>query len=71
MIRLIWRIAAGALAVLALALTALRLYTFTVHGPPEDTGDLALFLGIVFPLSLGLLFGYFAIIGKIPGKDDK
>jgi hypothetical protein len=55
----------------AFALTAVRIYVLAVHGRPEDAGDLGLFAGIVFPFTVGLLFGYFAVIGKIPGKDDK
>jgi hypothetical protein len=69
--QLLWRIGAGVLGMFALALTAMRIYVVKVHGVSEGTGDLGAFLGIVFPLSVGLLFGYFAIIGKIPGKDDK
>ena len=70
-IRLIWRVATGALAALAFALTVLRVYLLTVYGRPQDTGDLALAFGILFPFSVALLFGYFAVIGKIPGQGNK
>ncbi len=68
---MIWRVATGVLAVLALALAVLRIYILTVHGRPQDTGDLELAFSILFPLSVALLFGYFALIGKIPGKGNK
>ncbi len=67
-VRLIWRVAAGVLSLLALALSALRIYVLAVQGPPAGTGELSLAFSILFPLSLGLLFGYFAIAGRIPGQ---
>lgn len=70
-IQLIWRIGAGVLAVAALALAVVRLYAFIAQGPHEGTGDLGLLLSILFPLTLGLLFGYFAVIGRIPRKGDE
>ena len=66
--RLIWRVAAGVLALLAIALAGLRIVVLAVQGPPPDTDELSLAFSILFPLSLGLLFGYFAIAGRIPGQ---
>jgi hypothetical protein len=70
-IRLIWRVATGMLAVLAFALAMLRIYLLNVYGRLEDTGDLGLAFSVLFPLSVALLFGYFALVGKIPGKENK
>ncbi|MDH3672291.1 MAG: hypothetical protein OES46_14215 [Gammaproteobacteria bacterium] len=70
-IRLIWRVATGMLAVLAFALAVLRIYVLMVQGPPPDSGDLGLAFSVLFPLSVALLFGYFAFVGKIPGKENK
>ncbi len=70
-IRTLWRVAAGILAVLALGLTAIRVYYLSRLGPPEGSNDLVLMLGLIFPLSLGLIFGYLAIVGKIPDRKQK
>lgn len=70
-IRTLWRVAAGILAVLSLGLTAIRIYYLSKLGPPEGSSDLVLMLGLIFPLSLGLIFGYLAIVGKIPDRKPR
>ncbi len=71
-IKPIWRFSTGLLAVFALGLVALRLYSLSVLGLSEETGSGFLFiLKIIFPLSLGLISGYIAITGKIPGLTDR
>lgn len=59
------RVAAAVLAVAALGLTGLRLYALSGQ---EISGAEALVhsLRLLFPFTLGLLFGYLAIRGRFP-----
>ncbi len=64
--RMLMRIAAGILALLAFALTGLRLYFLSTIPPGQEDNPLMHSLMILFPLSLGLFFGYLALRGRLP-----
>jgi hypothetical protein len=67
---LLLRIMAGVLALLSLAVVAIRLYAYSGAGGEGGLGDLMLSLRLLFPLTLGLFLGYWAIKGKMPFTDD-
>ena len=59
------RATSGILAILALLLVVIRIYSIS------NAAGMALMtinqlLGLVFPLSVSLLFGYMAIVGRMP-----
>lgn len=66
----IWRIVAAVLALVAFVVAALRFYAFASGQFPEDATVLSFVLGIFFPLSLSMIFGYAAWKGKGPGEFD-
>ncbi len=67
----IWRLASGLLALVSLGIAALRLYGLAVAGPAPDASYVTSLFGVLFPLVLGLLFGFVAITGKMPGASGK
>lgn len=67
---LVLRIVAGALALLSFALVGIRLYGYSVMGVEGGPGAFMYSLRLLFPLSLGLFLGYWAIKGKMPFVDD-
>jgi hypothetical protein len=69
-VALILRIAAGILALVSFVLVGLRLYGYS-HADLELRSDaFTLSLQLLFPLSLGLMFGYMALTGKMPFMDE-
>ena len=66
-IKPIWRIFSGILAALSLAVVAIRLYVAARSGLPEGTDEILFAMKLLFPLSVGLIFGYAAFTGQIPG----
>ena len=69
-LKLILRIMAGVLALLSFAVVGIRLYGFSVAGGGREQGDLMALLLLLFPLTLGLFLGYWAIQGKMPFMDE-
>jgi hypothetical protein len=67
---LLLRIMAGVLALLSFAVVGIRLYGYSVAGGEGGPGDLMVSLRLLFPLTLGLFLGYWAIKGKMPFTDD-
>ncbi len=59
------RAISGILALLSLLLTWLRIDAIS---DPETMTKLE-FLGLIFPLSVTLLFGYMAVMGRMPFMD--
>jgi len=64
------RLIAGVLALVAFGLTGLRLYSLSVLGLLMGPDSLKYALGLLFPLSLGLIFGYLAWKGRLPFSQD-
>jgi hypothetical protein len=64
------RIMAGVLALLSFAVVGIRLYGFSITGGEGGPGDLMASLRLLFPLTLGLFLGYWAIQGKMPFMDE-
>ena len=60
------RIVAGVLAILSFMLVGLRLYSLAGPDAANETDDFMNMMRLLFPLSLGLIFGYLAIKGRIP-----
>ena len=58
------RATSGILAILSLLLVGIRIYSISNTGMASMT--INQLLGLVFPLSVTLLFGYVAIIGRMP-----
>jgi hypothetical protein len=69
-LKLLLRILAGVLALLSFAVVAIRLYAYSGAGVGGGPGDLMVSLRLLFPLTLGLFLGYWAIKGKMPFTDD-
>jgi len=67
---LLLRLIAGVLALAAFALTGLRLYSLSVQGIPMGSDSVIPAMGLLFPLSLGLIFGYLAWKGRFPFSQD-
>jgi hypothetical protein len=69
---LIWllRIMAGILALLSFAVVGIRLYGYSAAGGEGGAGEFMVLLRLLFPLTLGLFLGYWAIKGKMPFTDD-
>ncbi len=63
---LLLRIVAGILALLAFLLVGLRLYSLMGSGNTNETDDFMNMMRLLFPLSLGMIFGYLALKGRIP-----
>jgi hypothetical protein len=61
---------AGILALLSFAVVGIRLYGYSVAGGEGGAGDLMVSLRLLFPLTLGLFLGYWAIKGQMPFTDD-
>lgn len=61
-----WRVMAGVLGAVAIAVAGLRFYYAATVGFPAGEGTLFL-LRVIFPLLLGLFFVYVAATGKVPG----
>ena len=59
------RAISGILALLSLLLTAVRVSAIS----EPQTMTIQDFLGLIFPLSVTLLFGYMAVIGRMPFMD--
>jgi hypothetical protein len=59
------RATSGILAFLSLLLVVLRMYAFSETGTHNSVSIQDL-LGLIFPLSVTLLFGYIAIKGRMP-----
>jgi len=68
--RTVMRIAAGLLALLAFAVTGWRLYFLSTIPPGQEDNPVMYALMILFPLSLGLFFGYLALRGRMPFSDE-
>lgn len=64
------RIIAGVLALLAFGLTGLRLYYLSMQGIPMGGDSIMPALRLLFPLSLGLFFGYLAWKGRLPFSES-
>ena len=69
-LKLLLRIVAGILALLSFAVVAIRLYAYSGAGGEGAPGDLMMSLRLLFPLTMGLFLGYWAIKGKMPFTDD-
>ena len=65
-IAILLRVFSGALALIAFAISGIRGYGYLVAGPQWGAEGGIIILGIFFPLSLGLIFGYLAVKGKFP-----
>lgn len=65
-----WRWMAGLLAFVALAFAALRFYYLARLGVSPQGPGMLLVLRVLFPLLIGLFFGYVAITGRIPGTSS-
>ncbi len=63
---LLLRIVAGILALLAFLLVGLRLYSLMGPGNANETDEFMNMMRLLFPLSLGMIFGYLALKGRIP-----
>ena len=63
------RATSGILAVLSLLLVGIRIYSISNTGMASMT--INQLLGLVFPLSVTLLFGYVAIIGRMPFTQEQ
>jgi hypothetical protein len=59
------RITSGILAFLSLLLVGFRMFAFSEASAP-NSATIQDMLGLVFPLSVTLLFGYIAIKGRMP-----
>jgi len=68
--RTIMRIAAGLLALMAFAVTGLRLYFLSTIPPGQEDNPLMPSLMILLPLSLGPFFGYLTLRGRLSSSDD-
>ncbi len=68
-IRSIWRIFSGILAAFSIAVVATRLEVAARSGLPEGTDEILFAMKLLFPLSVGLIFGYAAFTGQIPGMN--
>ncbi len=66
----LWRIAAGVLAVVAVAVGLLRLYLLAVGGVPEGGSWVTSVLRLVFPLGIGLAFGYVALSSRFWRREE-
>ncbi len=69
-VALVLRLVAGALALAAFGLTGLRLYNLSVQGIPMGSDSVMPAMSLLFPLSLGLIFGYLAWKGRFPFSQD-
>ncbi len=67
---LVLRLIAGVLALAAFGLTGLRLYSLSTLGILMGPDSLRHAMGLLFPLSLGLIFGYLAWKGRFPFSQD-
>jgi len=65
----ILRATSGVLAILSLLLVGIRIYSISNAGMASMT--INQLLGLIFPLSVTLLFGYVAIIGRMPFTHDQ
>lgn len=65
----ILRITSGILAFLSLLLVGLRMYALSTTGI-LGSATIMHVMGLMFPLSLALLFGYMAIKGRMPGMNE-
>lgn len=65
----ILRVTSGILAVLSLLLVVLRMYALSASDM-LGSATITHTMGLLFPLSLALLFGYMAIKGRMPGMDE-
>lgn len=61
------RAVSGVLALLSLLLVGLRMLTISEAG----TATIRDILGLIFPLSVALMFGYIAIKGRMPFMDKQ
>jgi len=64
------RVVAGVLAMLSFCLTGLRLYHLSVQGIPMGADSIMPAMRLLFPLSLGLFFGYLAWKGRLPFSES-
>jgi hypothetical protein len=64
------RIGAGALAVIALGVVALRIYAISKTGMWQPDPFLQV-LRLIFPLSVAAIFGYVAWKGSVPFLEKK
>ncbi len=62
--KIVLRAISGILAILSLLLVGVRIYS--VSNMSMDSVTIHQLLGLIFPLSITLLFGYMAIIGRMP-----
>lgn len=65
-ITIILRIVAGVLALVSFVLVGLRLYGYSDQDIAMGSDSVMHSMRLLFPLSLGLLFGYLAWKGKFP-----
>jgi hypothetical protein len=63
------RATSGILAILSLLLVGIRIYSISNAGMASVT--INQLLGLIFPLSVTLLFGYVAIIGRMPFTEEQ
>ena len=63
------RATSGILAILSLLLVGIRIYSISNTGMASMT--INQLLGLIFPLSVTLLFGYVAIIGRMPFTQEQ
>lgn len=70
LVTLTLRIAAGFLALLSFVLVGLRLYAYSHADITLRSDHLTISLQLLFPLSLGLMFGYMALKGKMPFMNE-
>ncbi len=65
------RIVAGILALVAFLLVGIRLYGYSGANIKMGSDAFIHSLRVLFPFSVGLIFGYMAIKGKMPFVNDK
>jgi len=68
-LRPVWRVLSGILATLSIAVAATRLEVAARSGLPEGTDEVLFAMKLLFPLLVGLIFGYAAFTGQIPGMN--
>ncbi|MEN8131210.1 MAG: hypothetical protein ABFS45_13665 [Pseudomonadota bacterium] len=70
LVQITLRLISGLLALLSFALFAVRLYGYSVLDIQTGVEGVMSSLRLLFPLSLGLIFGYLAVKGRFPFSDD-
>ncbi len=69
LVQIALRLISGLLALLSFALFAVRLYGYSVLDIQAGVEGVMSSLRLLFPLSLGLIFGYVAVKGRFPFSD--